>query len=358
MWPRDQAWEDAGSGVADSVPHRAPLNERATPRWGSPHSPSGQRGRPAAVNGLELQEQELQEQEKGRAMQLRGRQLMPVDLGSASGVVSATPAAERVKLHRAVVLKRRQLVLLKSLNLVPKSARPNEASLSHARTNRKAVGGDALAHTQLKAAKAGPSREAQPPSILLAPLVLKDAAPGAGPKRTGSPRSSCTWREPTTHACTLHTSLRRPGNGPPSSPIVSQKTALACPKISDGHKRYPTFFERLTSGSSVSGNSGRPGIQTFRKRNPPPSPTEPASLGFRRARLSLPILPLPPPKASAQAPLAGGWRLGGLALARCSAPRFPRERAGRGGRGTGSGAKVRDLVGRRGPWSPLAVAGD
>lgn len=271
--------------------------------------------------------------------------------GSCRGASSCqwtwSPPQVQLRLHQrpsecllpsAVVIKRRQLVLLKSLNLVPKSARPNEARRSHARANRKTVGGDALAHTHSKAAEAGPSREAQPPSILPAPLVQKDAAAGAGPKRKGSARSSRTWREPTAHACALHTSLRRPRNGPPSSPIINQKTALACLKISDGYKRYPTFFDRLTSGSSVSGNSGRPGIQTFRKTNPPPSPPEPASLGFRRARLSLLILPLLPPNASAQAPLAGGRRLGGLALARSGAPRFPPGRAERGGRAAGSGA--------------------
>jgi hypothetical protein len=75
-------------------------------------------------------------------------------------------------LLRAVALKRRQLVLLKSLNLVPKLKWANGAHRSQARTNRRAVGGDALVHAQLEA---GPSSEAQPPPISPAPGGRKDA---------------------------------------------------------------------------------------------------------------------------------------------------------------------------------------
>lgn len=94
--------------------------------------------------------------------------------------------------------KRRQLVLLKSLNLVPKSTRPNGVRCSHARSNRKAVGGGVLTHAQLEAAEAGPSCEAQPPSFFPAPRVRKDAAAGAGlgerPPSARRPRPGRTWR--------------------------------------------------------------------------------------------------------------------------------------------------------------------
>lgn len=92
-------------------------------------------------------------------------------------------------LHRALASKRRQLVLLKSLNLVPKSAGPNGERRSHARSNGRRVGGDPFTHAQLEGAEAGPGREAQPPSFQPAPSVRKDAAAGggagAGPRSAG-----------------------------------------------------------------------------------------------------------------------------------------------------------------------------
>lgn len=60
-------------------------------------------------------------------------------------------------LHRALSPKRRQLVLLKSLNFVSKPHGPMGARRSHARSNGKAVGGAALTQAQLEAGEAGPA---------------------------------------------------------------------------------------------------------------------------------------------------------------------------------------------------------
>lgn len=51
----------------------------------------------------------------------------------------------------------------------------------HARSNRKAVGGDVLIHAQSEAAEAGPSPEVQAPSFCQAPRVRKDAEARGGP---------------------------------------------------------------------------------------------------------------------------------------------------------------------------------
>lgn len=88
----------------------------------------------------------------------------------------------------ALASKRRQLVLLKSLNLVPKYARANGTHRSQARSNGKAVGGSALAHAQLEAEEAGPSREAPPSSFCAARGDRKDAEAGGGPE--AEPRSA------------------------------------------------------------------------------------------------------------------------------------------------------------------------
>lgn len=127
---------------------------------------------------------------------------MPGQVGSASGEGAAPAAEKRATRFSALASKRRQLVLLKSLNLVPKSARPNGARRSHARSNGKAAGGGALTHAQLEAAEAGPGRQAQPPSSPAAPRVRKDAEAGGGTSErretTAGPHVEGAY-----HACAL-----------------------------------------------------------------------------------------------------------------------------------------------------------
>ena len=87
--------------------------------------------------------------------------------GSVSGERAAAAGGVRsASFSELLSSKRRQLVLLKSLNLVPKSARPNGARSSHARSNGRAAGGRPLTRAQWEAAEAGPSCQAQPPSSL------------------------------------------------------------------------------------------------------------------------------------------------------------------------------------------------
>lgn len=87
---------------------------------------------------------------------------------------------------------------------MPKSVLPNGVRSSHARSNRKAVGGGVLTHAQLEAAEAGPSCEAQPPSFFPAPRVRKDAEAGGGPRGEASERGEAAARphvEVAYHAC-------------------------------------------------------------------------------------------------------------------------------------------------------------
>lgn len=79
---------------------RTPFRDRVPPAP-SPHSPSEERGRPAAVRALQRQELE-----GGRGEQRQGRWLMPVEVGSASGEETATTAE-----HQAVRVT--ELYLLK-----------------------------------------------------------------------------------------------------------------------------------------------------------------------------------------------------------------------------------------------------
>lgn len=85
--------------------------------------------------------------------------------------------------HTALPPKRRQLVLLKSLNLVPKFAQPNGTRRLHARPNGKAVGGDALPQVQWKAAEAGPAAGPTRPPAGRLPAPGRMLRPGAGPGR-------------------------------------------------------------------------------------------------------------------------------------------------------------------------------
>lgn len=87
--------------------------------------------------------------------------------GSASGERAAAAGEERAATFSELLSsKRRQLVLLKSLNLVPKSARPNGARSSQGRPNRRAAGGRPLTRAQWEAAEAEPSHQTQPPPSL------------------------------------------------------------------------------------------------------------------------------------------------------------------------------------------------
>lgn len=82
-----------------------------------------------------------QGQDDGRRRSLQVRRLMPQKLGlqcrGGGGDDRKEVAGEPVR--RAASLKRRQLVLLKSLNLVPKSEQTNGARRLHARANRQAA---------------------------------------------------------------------------------------------------------------------------------------------------------------------------------------------------------------------------
>lgn len=132
--------------------------------------------------------------------------------------------------HRALSPKRRQLVLLKSLNFVPKPHGPMGARRSHARSNGKAVGGAALTQAQLEAGEAGPA--ARPnllPSTRLGASgrMLRSGLGrrrGLGARRRLRPGR--TWTEPTTHAPTRHASIRC-GNRPPASLDFILKAARA-----------------------------------------------------------------------------------------------------------------------------------
>lgn len=129
-------------------------------------------------------------------------------------------------LHRALSPKRRQLVLLKSLNFVLKPHGPMGARRSHTRSNGKAVGGEALTQAQLEAAEAGPA--ARPSLLPPTPAARPEGCCGRGRGLGARPRlrPGRTWRGPTTHAPARHAAIRC-GNRPPASPDFIPKAAPA-----------------------------------------------------------------------------------------------------------------------------------
>lgn len=150
------------------------------------------------------------------------------EVRSSSGEGPVTTAVERGIRFRVLSSERRQLVLLKSLNLVPKSARPNGTRLSDARSNGKAVGGGALTQAQLEAAEAGPAAR---PNLLPSdrhPASGRMLKPGAGPKAglrsAGWLPPGRMWREPTTHAPTRLASFGCRNRTPASSDFILKAT--------------------------------------------------------------------------------------------------------------------------------------